>query len=1301
MRSITQDVVIRMPGEDIPEETKEGRIPIERITSKRSFTMFVEETSCVSTVAPQSMQELIALVMRGLPIKKHKTSKRCGITKRVTTAAPHHDTTIHQKDVPTSAALTNMTTAAKHSVETSLQKDTYLGNVASPIDDVVKNDDFMYSNIPCVTENHKTGDIEERRDLEDLPLVFLVQEEPLVGKKLVINCEIKRKKVQALCDTGSPTSFVDAKLVEKLGLKEKPCNTFTFKGAVSETTETCVSFVKVPMKINDKRIMISAYVVKKFRYELLIGNPVIKLHSDVFKELIDVKNEDMYLVDMITDDKEKQIEQDAEFLCRICPIDIRNEKENELDGFEKLPEGLRKRFQTHVTNELPGNPGPENFEYNIVLKEGFNPPELYPYRLTPKMEQECRKILEDLIKKGFVSESNAACGAPIILVRKKDQTWRLVVDYRELNKGIVNESFPIPSITELFAKVGDAKVFTTLDLHSGYHQLRLNEKSKDLTSFTTPFGHFRYEVLPFGIKTAPKNFSRFMSKLLDGIENVYVYLDDILIATRDKTEHYKILEKVLEKLKSNNLYCKRSKCHFVKDKVNYLGHVLTAEGLSVDENKISAIKKLTMPSTIKGMQTFLGLANYYRKFISKFSELSQPLYDFASKKAKLGEKQRIAFEKLKEALTSTQVLVPFVEGDHYELTSDASLHHVGGVLERYENGKLKGVIGYFSKHLSETQSRYPVGEIELLGIILNLKHFRYYLHGRKFTLNTDHSSLLSFRNKTEPHLRLARWLDYLGEYTFELRYIKGTKNVVADCLSRPEEILPIVELDSINPKDWFEDLLKDPWSAAILVTLDSKFREKVKCKDKRQYETLLLKFGRSKLIKERYSYEDKTLLYEKRICVPNNRRRELLHAFHDSMLQGGHFGVAATTEKIADKFYFPKLHKYVERYIRHCLNCQLNKKTANTTQGMLKPLPVASGRWQDLSIDFITGLPPSRRHNDMIMVVVDRFSKRSHWIAMKKTANSKDILQYLYRYIFAMHGFPRTIVSDRDIRFTASVYEELTKRLGIKLLFSSSNHPQTDGQTEAVNKIVNRLLRTFCSQDQDYWDVYLPHMEFCYNSTPVTSTGISPFQADIGYTPNTPLLDTTNELDTRNFNATKMTKHLKALSLRINDSLQLRQEQMEETTNAKRKEIDFHIGEYALLHRDAYFTGGRYLKVQSIYLGPFKIVKVGTNVVELDLPSSFKKHRTINIKWIKHFYNDPEKYPKQLPRTKEERIHRITEITAIIGYETTTGNYYCKMLDVNPELTATYEKEEINLLPSSRLNSLLANYKQLLTETSN
>lgn len=1155
-----------------------------------------------------------------------------------------------------------------------------------------------HSGLSTAATHRTSTDTEASTHIPEVTTITNTANDPLVGTRCERICYINNIKVPVLFDTGSPTSLVSEDLVVKHGWNSYNVPPFVWKGAIAGRTSTATKALHCKLIDNNVSYDFKAYITPELHNQVIVGNPIIEHYPDLLSNINTTTNSNtttnitIGAIDQIFDT-------DVQEIFLIQPS--KNENSIKPQRHE-LPLELQQEFKDTVTDTLPPKSGTHTYNHMIELKPDSHPPRLPPYRMTPLLEKECKKIIEELLNKGFIVESKSPVSSPVLLVKKKDGSYRLVVDFRQLNDLTIKDPYPLPRIDDLMAKIGDCSIFSTLDLHSGYHQIPLAAESEELTGFTTPFGHYHYKVMPFGLCNAPATFSRYMQRILGNIPHVFVYLDDILIASKDYESHIHDLRQVLKRLQQEGLVCKKSKCYFSQSEVQFLGHTLSAAGFAVQEDKVKAIKDLPMPTTIKSAQSFMGMVNYYRNFIPQCSKLAKPLFDFISKKCAWSKIQEDAVIKLKNCLITAPILVPFVPGDNYRLTTDASYAAIGGVLERLTpSGKLLGVIGYFSKTISDTQSRYHIGELELLAIVESLKHFRYYLHGHKFLLRTDHSSLLSYRSKKEPSQRLTRWLQFLEEFEFEIEHIQGKNNAVADALSRPQEvsaiaICPLTTLSSVNPQDWYESLLEDPWSAAVLISLGAVDKINVSAADNSLYKKYLKRMKFSSKAQQRYQFDNNILYYDSRVCVPSKERFTLLQLYHDSFLQGGHFGETATINKLLPHYYWPSMSKEIKNFVQGCLQCQLMKRYRPKPNGALRPLDVPFGRWLDISIDFVTGIPTSRQGNDMIMVVVDRFSKRAHFIAMKKTYGSTGIVRSLFRYVFCYHGFPQTIVSDRDIRFASGYYKELTERLHIKLLKSTTNHPQTDGQTESVNKTLNRLLRTFCHNDHAVWDLFLPHLEFVYNSTPQSAVGAAPFEIDIGFIPNEPLMDTGNESSARNDTAVELTKKLEAITLRTRDYLMERQEMMETQENPHRLPDNFKVGEFVLLDRDVYFRGGRYLKIQPIFLGPFQIVKVlGNNTVELDLPSSFKKNRIINIKHIKKFVNDARRYPKKLPATAKERILRLPEIIAVTGYDVESQIYYCKMQDVNPELICEYSLEEFNQLPTDRRNSLLSNFRNL------
>jgi hypothetical protein len=414
------------------------------------------------------------------------------------------------------------------------------------------------------------------------------------------------------------------------------------------------------------------------------------------------------------------------------------------------------------------------------------------YRLPPSQTQEIKSQVDKMLKDNVIQESHSPWSAPVHLVPKKidasgKQKWRMVVDYRRLNDITVDDKYPLPNISDLFDMLGKSMYFTTLDLASGYHQLEVKDADRPKTAFSTPFGHYEFNRMPFGLKTAPATFQRAMDNVLRGLQGIHclVYLDDVIIFSKSLTEHVQKLKAIFDRFRQTNLKIQLDKSHFLRKEVLYLGHTITNEGLKPNTDKIDAVINYPIPETTTQIKSFLGLIGYYRKFIKDFAKITRPLSSCLKKGRKviINEEYKNSFNTCKQLLTNAPLLQfpdfekPFI------LTTDASNFALGAVLSQGAIGSDKP-IAYASKTLSDTETRYSTIEKELFAIIWAVKHFRPYLYGKKFIIYTDHRPLAWLYSLKEPNSKLTRWRLRLEEYDFEIRYKKGPQNTNADALSR-------------------------------------------------------------------------------------------------------------------------------------------------------------------------------------------------------------------------------------------------------------------------------------------------------------------------------------------------------------------------------------------------------------------------------------------------------------------------------------------------------------------------------------
>ncbi|GJT91842.1 putative reverse transcriptase domain-containing protein [Tanacetum coccineum] len=435
-------------------------------------------------------------------------------------------------------------------------------------------------------------------------------------------------------------------------------------------------------------------------------------------------------------------------------------KEAEDKSKEKRLEDVQivRDFPEVIPEDLLGLPPTRRVEFQIDSMPGAAPVARAPYRLAHSEMKELSEQLQELSDKGFIRPSSSPWGAPVLFVKKKDGSFRMCIDYRELNKLTVKNRYPLPRIDDLFDQLQGSSVYSKIDLRSGYHQLRVREEDIPKTAFRTRYGHYEFQVMPFGLTNAPAVFMDLMNRVckpyLDKF--VIVFIDDILIYSKNKKEHEEHLKAILELLKKEEF-----------------------QGIHVDPTKIESIKDWASPKTPMEIRQFLGLVGYYRRFIEGFSKIAKPMTKLTQKKVAFewGDKQEAAFQTLKNKLCSA-----LPQGaENFIVYCDASHKGLGAVLMQNEK-----VIAYASRQLKIHEKNYTTHDLELGAVVFALKIWRHYLYETKRTVFTDHRSLQHILDQKELNMRQRHWLELLSDYDCEIRYHPRKANVVVDSLSRKE-----------------------------------------------------------------------------------------------------------------------------------------------------------------------------------------------------------------------------------------------------------------------------------------------------------------------------------------------------------------------------------------------------------------------------------------------------------------------------------------------------------------------------------
>jgi hypothetical protein len=601
--------------------------------------------------------------------------------------------------------------------------------------------------------------------------------------------------------------------------------------------------------------------------------------------------------------------------------------------------------------------------------------------------------------------------------------------------------------------------------------------------------------MPFGLTNAPTFFMNLMNKVfMEELDKfVVVFIDDVLIYSKSREDHEHHLRIVLERLRAHQLYAKLSKCEFWLEKIAFLGHILTAEEIEVDQSKVEAVSKWKQPSNVSEVRSFLGMAGYYRRFIKGFSSIARPMTELLKKDNKFvwTPKCEESFQIIKQKLTTAPVLTLPDIHQNFVIFCDASRQGLGCVLMQNEK-----VIAYASCLLKPHGQNYPTHDLELAAIVHALKIWRHYLIGNKCHIFTNHKSLKYIFTQPDLNLCQQRWLELIKDYDLEIHYHPGKANVVADALNRK----PFGKKETNFLEDWKNEsaqlnaCLGDNDSLEVKPMLEDLIH-KAQCLDTEM--SSLVERTRQEQPSDLRTDEEGILWFRNCSCVPKGEAREVLLDEAHNSAYSIHPGTTKMYLDLKTRYWWRGMKKEIAQYVARRDMCQRTKAEHQKPAGLLQPLPVPKWKWEEIGMDFVTGLPRTQKGNDSIWVIIDRLTKVAHFIPVKTTFGGATLAWIYLKEIVRLHGIPWKIVSDRGTQFTSKFWMSLQQAMGTKLDFSIAYHPQSDGQTERVNKVLEDLLRAYVLTFDRNWESNLPYTEFSYNNSYQASIKMSPFEASM------------------------------------------------------------------------------------------------------------------------------------------------------------------------------------------------------------
>lgn len=843
-------------------------------------------------------------------------------------------------------------------------------------------------------------------------------------------------------------------------------------------------------------------------------------------------------------------------------------------------------------------------EHRIILSDDA-PISKPPYRMAIRARELLKTELDKLLASGAIRESTSPYASPIFFVDKDHgASKRLVADYRNLNAKTVPDKTPMPHPEDIFGLLSGMKFFAKLDITAMFNQIPIAEDDIPKTAITTPFGLFEYPVMPFGLINAPATAVRLMREVLRDLNSriCFVYFDDIIVFAKSELQLLLNLRQVLFKIRKHNLKLKPKKCSICLDSLKFLGHQISAKGVQIDINRIDRVKNFPIPSSSSLVRSFLGLANYNRKFIKDFAKIAKPLSELTSSEKDFvwSDKAQVAFDTLKEKLASTPILVHFDPEANHELRTDASSYAIGAVLfQNHQDPDLTGPVLYYSKTLNTAQRNYSATERELLAAFRATLDLQHYLYGKEFTLVTDHEPLSLLKNNKDPHHRLARWVAQLQMFQFKVVYKPGKKHSDADCLSRlvddsdPQSVSEEISLEKEAKLALDVLILDEPENFPIIDTRKEQLEDSF-CK--RIVEVIESdKLSPAEKAKKAPNYTVQNgQLYRRSmqgdiaLVIPENRIAAVLLSCHDAPM-AGHLGFKRTYNIAKTHYYWPKMRTQIKKYVASCKKCQLRKAMNERRKGSIQPMPIAEDIFDFVGIDLIVKLPRSKAGYNTILVCTDNLSKYAITVPLQNEC-AATITNAFFTHVIAKFSCPKAILTDQGPNISGTHAEAFYKAFGIRRFRTSPYHPQTNGQTERFNRTLKASLTNYVYNQQQLWSDYLPAVTFAYNISRHSVTGFSPFELVFGKKPRIPLDNLLHRNEFIGLSPQPSSSRNPYIMEVIKNEIRKLQDKNKNRLDAHRDHSEFEVNDIVSFERPTRMLGAAE-KLQFVATGPWRIAK--------------------------------------------------------------------------------------------------------------
>lgn len=826
----------------------------------------------------------------------------------------------------------------------------------------------------------------------------------------------------------------------------------------------------------------------------------------------------------------------------------------------------REKIDTLIANYRPAKNVNTSVETKIVLRSE-EPISHRPRRLAPREKAVLDKQIAEWLGNGVIYPSTSEFASPVVIVPKKSGEYRVCIDYRKINRQMIRDRFPMPLIEESIDSLAEARVFSVIDLKSGFLHVPVEKSSRKYTAFVTPNGQYEFARTPFGLSNSPASFTRFITEIYKELirsKSVIIYVDDVIIPGKTDEEAYEKLVKTLEIAAKNGLEINWSKSKFMQTRVEYLGHEIEGGRVYPSPTKTKAVQRFPTPRNKKQIQSFLGLTGYFRKFIRDYAKLARPLSELLKNEAKFlfETEQQKSFNALKNSLSSGPVLRIYNPKAETELHTDASKEGYGAVLLQKDVGeKMLHPVYFMSRKTSDAEKNYHSYELELLAVIRAVKKFRVYLLGVRFKLVTDCDALKKTLYKQDIAPKIARWALTLEEFEYDVEHRSGSQLRHVDALSRyPVRVVEDKFIGTLRARQEEDDRIR-----AIKQVLGNG-----------PYEDYFVEGG---LVM-------KQIGNKKIIVLPASMYVEVIRREHEN----GHFGVKKMAERISEEFYIPNLTERLERYVKCCIPCILSERKKGKVEGKLTPIPKGDVPLSTYHVDHLGPMTTTGKAYKYLFVVVDAFSKFV-WIYPTKTVKTSEVLDKL-KLQQKTFGNPTRIISDRGAAFTSSEFREYCAAENIDHILITAGVPRGNGQVERMNRIIIPVLTKLSLDNPDRWYRYVDKVQRNINSTHQRSVGMSPFEVMFGIKlkqqEDFKIIELIEQETVNLYNE----KRDRLREVAKENIIKIQEENRKSYNRNSKAATTYREGELVAIKRTQFGPG---LKIKAKFLGPYKVTKTKRN----------------------------------------------------------------------------------------------------------